>query len=43
MINSVILETPQMTQQRLENESLKEDIFVPISPTDDHEQHLIVM
>jgi hypothetical protein len=22
---------------------LKEDIFVPISPTDDHEQHLIVM
>lgn len=42
-IEEILIDTPQMTVQRLENEALKEWIFVPISPTDDHEQHLVAM
>lgn len=43
IVNSTIFDTPQMMTQKLENESLKENIFVPITPNDDHEQHLIAM
>jgi len=42
-ISETLIDTPQMQMQKMENEWLKEDIFVPISPDDDDEQHLIAM
>lgn len=38
-----ILDTPQMMKQWFENEALKENIFVPISPDDNDEEHLVAM
>jgi len=43
VMEEVITDTPQMTTQKLENDLLKQDIFVPITPNDDHEQHLIAL
>lgn len=42
-IEEILIDTPQMTQQKLENEALKLNIFVPIWVNDDHEQHLIAL
>lgn len=42
-IEEVIIDTPQMTIQRLENDILKDNQFLPINANDDHEQHLIAM
>lgn len=43
VMEEVIGDTPQMTIQKLENDLLKENIFVPVNPDDDHEQHLVAL
>ena len=42
-IDEFLMDTPQMLLQSLENEALKQNVFVPIDVNDDHEQHLIAM
>ena len=42
-IEEILIDTPQMTMQKLENEALKQNIFVPIGVDDDHLQHIIAL
>ena len=42
-MDEILLDTPQMMLQKMENEALKEDVFVPIEETDDHIQHLVAI
>jgi hypothetical protein len=43
VMEEVITDTPQMAMQKLENDLLKDNIFVPINPDDDHAQHLVAL
>jgi len=40
-IDEFLLDTPQMALQSMENELLKLNIFVPINPEDNDEEHLV--
>ena len=42
-IEEVIMDTPQMALQCMENELLKLDIYVPVNPEDNDEEHLVEM
>lgn len=42
-VEEFLIDTPQMAKQSMENELLKLNLFVKVSPDDDDEQHLIEM
>ena len=42
-IEEVLIDTPAMMKQKLENEVLKENVYVPIDADDNDEEHLVAM
>ena len=42
-IEEVLIDTPAMMKQKLENEALKENVYVPIDADDNDEEHLVAM
>jgi len=42
-IEEVLIDTPAMMKQKLENEALKENVYVPIDAEDNDEEHLVAM
>lgn len=42
-IEEVLIDTPSMMKQRLENEALKENVYVDIDADDNDEEHLVAM
>lgn len=42
-IDEFLMDSPQMLLQSMENNLLRDGIYVPITETDDHQQHLIAM
>ena len=42
-IEEILMDTPNMAQQNLENEALRENVFVPISEKDYDVEHLVAM
>jgi len=42
-IEEVLIDTPAMMKQKLENEALKDNVYVPIDADDNDEEHLVAM
>lgn len=42
-IEEILISTPSMMKQEMENEALKENVYVPIDADDNDEEHLVAM